>query len=89
MRPLRKARSRRALVIQAGLALATIACFLPTLRNEFVLWDDDLNFTDNPTARRITNMACTAAGTCAPGTRRRTRFTGSSGIVAMRRRSWR
>jgi tetratricopeptide (TPR) repeat protein len=25
----------------------TAACFLPSLHNDFVLWDDDLNFTDN------------------------------------------
>src|SRR6266850_4502463 len=39
--------------VPAGVALAAIACFLPTLRNDFVLWDDDLNFTDNPSYRGL------------------------------------
>ena len=48
--------SRRATApwgVPAGLALVVIACFLPTLRNDFVLWDDDLNFTDNPSYRGL------------------------------------
>src|SRR5213083_5447 len=40
-------------MVPAGLALAAIACFLPTLPNDFVLWDDDLNFTDNPSYRGL------------------------------------
>src|SRR5437867_11690093 len=47
---------RRALaawLIPAVVALVVIACFLPTLRNDFVLWDDDLNFTDNPSYRGL------------------------------------
>src|SRR5207247_358874 len=47
---------RRALaawMVPAGIALVVIACFLPTLRNDFVLWDDDLNFTDNPSYRGL------------------------------------
>jgi tetratricopeptide (TPR) repeat protein len=40
-----------------GLPLAvgalTAACFLPALRNDFVLWDDDLNITDNPRYRGL------------------------------------
>src|SRR5437773_2306132 len=40
-------------MVPAGIALVLIACFLPTLRNDFVLWDDDLNFTDNPSYRSL------------------------------------
>jgi tetratricopeptide (TPR) repeat protein len=40
-------------MIPAGVALVAIACFLPALRNDFVLWDDDLNFTDNPSYRGL------------------------------------
>src|SRR5207249_1979121 len=40
-------------MVPAGIALVVIACFLPTLRNDFVLWDDDLNFTDNPSYRSL------------------------------------
>src|SRR2546430_15168729 len=40
-------------MIPAGIALVGIACFLPTLRNDLVLWDDDLNFTDNPSYRGL------------------------------------
>src|SRR5207249_9961933 len=40
-------------MIPAGVALVAVACFLPTLRNDFVLWDDDLNFTDNPSYRGL------------------------------------
>src|SRR5439155_281622 len=40
-------------MIPAGVALVAVACFLPTLRNDFVLWDDDLNFTDNPRYRGL------------------------------------
>ena len=40
-------------MVPAGIALVVIACFLPTLRNDFVLWDDDLNFTDNPSYRGL------------------------------------
>src|SRR5262245_3219054 len=33
------------------LVLAVVACFLPILGNDFVTWDDDLNFTENPSYR--------------------------------------
>ena len=46
-------RAMAAWMVPAGLALVVIACFLPTLRNDFVLWDDDLNFTDNPSYRGL------------------------------------
>jgi len=35
------------------LVLAVLACFLPALGSEFVLWDDDMNFTDNPDYRGL------------------------------------
>lgn len=35
------------------IALLTVAAFLPTLRNEFVNWDDDKNFLDNPQYRGL------------------------------------
>jgi len=34
-------------------ALVTIAAFLPTLHNQFVNWDDDVNFLDNPHYRGL------------------------------------
>src|SRR6185369_14313609 len=30
-----------------------LACFLPSLGSDFVLWDDDMNFTDNPSYRGL------------------------------------
>ena len=36
------------------LALAVFASFLPALGSGFVLWDDDMNFTDNPDYRGLT-----------------------------------
>jgi tetratricopeptide (TPR) repeat protein len=35
------------------LVLVVFACFLPTLGNDFVAWDDDLNFTENPDYRGL------------------------------------
>src|SRR5919198_1470565 len=35
------------------LTLAVFACFLPALGSQFVLWDDDMNFTDNPSYRGL------------------------------------
>src|SRR5207249_4634909 len=34
-------------------ALVTLAAFLPTLHNQFVNWDDDVNFLDNPHYRGL------------------------------------
>jgi len=34
-------------------ALVTLAVFLPTLQNQFVGWDDDVNFLDNPHYRGL------------------------------------
>src|SRR5881396_688558 len=34
-------------------ALVTLAAFLPTLQNQFVNWDDDKNFLDNPHYRGL------------------------------------
>ena len=35
------------------IVLAVFACFLPALVGRFVLWDDDMNFTDNPSYRGL------------------------------------
>src|SRR5438876_3980700 len=35
------------------IALVTVAAFLPTLQNQFVNWDDDENFLDNPHYRGL------------------------------------
>ena len=35
------------------LGLAVLVCFLPALGSQFVLWDDDMNFTDNPSYRGL------------------------------------
>ena len=35
------------------LVLVVFACFLPTLGNDFVAWDDDLTFTENPNYRGL------------------------------------
>ena len=35
------------------LALAVFVCSLPALGSQFVLWDDDMNFTDNPSYRGL------------------------------------
>src|SRR5207249_5694880 len=32
---------------------AVLVCFLPALGSQFVLWDDDMNFTDNPSYRGL------------------------------------
>src|SRR2546427_4773319 len=37
----------------ALLVLVVFVCFLPTLGNDFVAWDDDLNFTENPDYRGL------------------------------------
>ncbi len=34
-------------------ALATLVIFLPSIGNDFVNWDDDLNFLDNPNYRGL------------------------------------
>src|SRR5438874_488343 len=34
-------------------AVFTLAAFLPTLHNQFVNWDDDVNFLDKPHYRRL------------------------------------
>src|SRR5437667_12616131 len=34
-------------------ALFTLTTFLPTLQNQFVAWDDDKNFLDNPRDRAL------------------------------------
>ena len=35
------------------IALVTVAVFLPALHNQFVNWDDDRNFLDNPDYRGL------------------------------------
>ncbi|HYV57253.1 MAG TPA: hypothetical protein VE911_06905, partial [Candidatus Nitrosopolaris sp.] len=40
-------------VVPLALVLAVFAAFLPTLASEFVAWDDDLNFTENPYYRGL------------------------------------
>src|SRR5229473_402119 len=35
------------------IAVVTFAAFLPTLQNQFVNWDDDTNFLDNPHYRGL------------------------------------
>src|SRR5438046_7373444 len=35
------------------IALVTVAAFLPALQNQFVSWDDDENFLDNPHYRGL------------------------------------
>jgi len=40
-------------VIPAGIALVTIVAFLPVLHNQFVSWDDDRNFVENPHFRGL------------------------------------
>jgi tetratricopeptide (TPR) repeat protein len=35
------------------LVSAVLACFLPALQGAFLVWDDDLNFTDNPSYRGL------------------------------------
>jgi len=37
----------------ALLVAAVFVCFLPALGSQFVLWDDDMNFTDNPSYRGL------------------------------------
>src|SRR5881296_3133500 len=53
----RKNRSRRLelqhAVIPLVIAFSTFAAFLPTLQNQFVSWDDDKNFLDNPYYRGL------------------------------------
>src|SRR3989441_2690389 len=53
----RKNRSRRLelqhAVIPLLIALVTFAVFLPTLQNQFVSWDDDKNFLENPHYRGL------------------------------------
>jgi len=40
-------RSPKRLLLPALIAIVTVAAFLPSLRGEFLLWDDDANFTYN------------------------------------------
>src|SRR5712691_814968 len=40
-------------LIPVLIALVTVAAFLPTLHNQFVNWDDDENFLDNPHYRGL------------------------------------
>src|SRR5438876_81531 len=40
-------------LVPALIALVTFAAFLPTLQNQFVNWDDDENFLDNPHYRGL------------------------------------
>ena len=40
-------------VVPVALVLAVFAAFLPTLGGDFVAWDDDLNFTENPHYRGL------------------------------------
>jgi len=40
-------------VVPVALVLAVFAAFLPTLGSDFVAWDDDLNFTENPYYRGL------------------------------------
>src|SRR5438445_11253852 len=53
----RKNRSRRLelqhAVIPLLIAFITFAAFLPALQNQFVSWDDDKNFLDNPHYRGL------------------------------------
>src|SRR6058998_3874473 len=53
----RKNRSRRLelqhAVIPLVIAFSTFAAFLPTLQNQFVSWDDDKNFLENPDYRGL------------------------------------
>ncbi len=44
---------RRAWVVVIPLALIVIYAFIPSLANEFVLWDDDQNFLTNPYFRGL------------------------------------
>jgi protein O-mannosyl-transferase len=46
-------RSLAATALPAGVALAVVVAFLPVLGHGFVLWDDDLNLTDNPSYRGL------------------------------------
>ena len=41
------------LALAGILVLVVFTCFLPTLGNDFVAWDDDLNFTENPNYRGL------------------------------------
>src|SRR2546422_2164398 len=41
------------LALPGILVLVVLTCFLPTLGNDFVAWDDDLNFTENPNCRGL------------------------------------
>jgi len=43
----------RAWATAAVVGALTAACFAPALRNDFVLWDDDLNLTENPRFRGL------------------------------------
>jgi protein O-mannosyl-transferase len=39
--------------VAAAIVVVVLACFLPALGSDFVLWDDDMNFTDNPSYRGL------------------------------------
>ncbi len=49
----RRQRSLPGWAIAALVVAVVIVCFVPVLANDFVLWDDDLNFTDNPSYRGL------------------------------------
>jgi len=49
--PRRSGRAEAA--VPYALVLAVFACFLPVLSNGFLLWDDDLNLTENPLYRGL------------------------------------
>ncbi len=40
-------------VLPLVIVAAVLACFLPALHGDFVAWDDDLNFTENPNYRGL------------------------------------
>jgi len=44
---------RRRLLLAAAVAVITAAVFLPTLRGDFLNWDDDANFLGNPRYRGL------------------------------------
>src|SRR5262245_11426808 len=41
------------ILLPAAVGLLTAAVFLPALRNDFVVWDDDINLTTNPAYRGL------------------------------------
>lgn len=39
--------------VAALIIVVVLACFLPSFGSDFVLWDDDMNFTENPSYRGL------------------------------------